>query len=172
MTDRKWPFPGDSPVVRARKVALAYRTVALEAASDLQVLAAALSKVDLSLVDEEAVQVLIKRRPNDPVAELDERFLQWGEKWHAEQPARDLQPDDEVTSKEAGALLNVAPQTVNRMRIRGRIKGRWVKGQFGSPGHWKFKVSDVYALSSELRGRGWRAKDATVTVPDNGSSDP
>ncbi len=149
MSSGQWPFPGDSPIARARKVGLAYRTLAQDLTKQLH---------DAGITVETAV------------ADLDERFTDWGEKWHCEQ-VKSLGPDDLVDRNEAAALIGVAGGTLGRLRIRGRIKGQWVKGVFGKPGHYLYKVSDVYQLSTELRGRSWRAADATDTVTPDGESD-
>lgn len=133
----RWPFLGDSPVARARKMALAYR------------------------------EALGQRAP-DLVAEMDERFVRWGERWHNAAVAVDLSDDDWVSTEEAAALIQISRGSMSRLRVEGRIKGRYRKGERG----FEFRVGDVYKLSTELRGRGsnWRGRGSTDKVPANGSS--
>lgn len=125
----RWPHPGDSPIVRARKCAWAYRA-ALESAGR-----------------------------QDLVAELDNRFMDWDERWVA--PVGRYEPTDWVTAKEAGELLGVSDGTISKNRMNGRIKGRKVNQTYF------YLVTDVYALSDSVRRR---KTSPPVRVPDNGSS--
>jgi hypothetical protein len=93
----KWPFPGDSTVVRARKIAWAYRALAEE---------------------------MLKGHPDaDPnaVADLDARFRSWGERWPA--PVVSYDPDELVDPDEAADITGLAAGTISALRRRGRIKG-------------------------------------------------
>lgn len=127
-----WPFPGDVPLVRARKCLWAYR--------------AALEKV-----------------APDAVAELDDRLArQWGERWITGTVA--YAPDDWLSSHEAAVILGISPGRVSWLRRNGRIKGVLEGGK-----RFKYKVSDVYKLSSELRRRTGNAPD---TVIANGPGAP
>lgn len=138
----KWPFPGDSPLIRARKVAWAYR--------------AALAELKPEIADD-----------------LDDRLArQWGERWITGTAA--YGPDDWVTSGEAGEILGMSPGRVGQLRVEGRIKGVLEGGK-----RFKYKVSDVYALSENVRRRGWnfvggvsRRADAADTVIANGPGAP
>lgn len=173
---RLWPFPGEAPVTRARKVALAYRQVAQQQHQILAVLSDALDKADTRLLsyDSPATLVAIKQAlagipPADPVAELDKRFTDWGETFHCEQPAH-YEMDDYVTAKIAAQLIHVGPNAVQALRVKGRIKGHWTP-DLGTVGGYLYKVRDVYDLSSKLRGRDWRRKESTDTLNDDGRSD-
>lgn len=138
-----WPFPGDSPVVKARKVALAYRSVAEE-----------LHKALLAHQAEAA----------DPVADLDQRFRKWGITWHAE--ATIVHSDDDwVSAKEAANLVHLSKGAISRLRATGRLKGEWRGYHDG----YYFRVGDVYALSNEVRSRKLGSIDSINT---NGGTAP
>ncbi len=130
---KEWPFPGDSPVARARKMALAFR--------------AALEEVKPELVED-----------------LDDRFLQWGERWHTSRPAP-YEPDEWIPTKEAADLINLSVGALSSLRVSGRIKGRLRRPRGRG---FEFKVADVLELSTKLRGRGhpWREETSTDKVPD------
>lgn len=151
---RGWPFPGDAPVVRARKVALAYRAIAQDQAQQLKAYKDILSKLDRRLLlydDRQAaarLHALVEHTNDTQVEELDQRFADWGQTWHADIPmSYDL--DDTVPARIAAELLCIAPGTLGRLRANGRIKGEF-RGR--ADGFW-YRVRDVYALSSEVRGR-------------------
>lgn len=115
----QWPWPGDSPLVRARKCAWAYRAALAELKPEI-------------------------------AQELDERLgRKWGERWITGTPVA-YEPDDWVTSKEAGEILGMSPGRVGQLRIQGRIKAVLEGGK-----RFKYRVSDVYALSETVRRRGW-----------------
>ncbi len=155
-------------MARARKVALAYRARAEEHAAQARELRDLLAEINptlLKFADTELagrIQKAIKTTVED-VADLDQRFWDWGESWHC--PSKQTyEPDDMLPAREAAPLIQVAANTLNRMRLRGRIKGHWKGGKgTGVNGQYLYRVRDVYQLSSELRGRGWRATDS---VPD------
>lgn len=131
----QWPFPGDSPVVKARKMALAYR--------------AALQEMDPALVKE-----------------MDQRFADWGQRWHATEHVA-YGPEDWVPTDIAASMVDLSTGTLSILRTRGRIKGRLrQKGERG----FEYKVKDVLALSTEIRRRNWRNGNSTDKVPANGSS--
>ncbi len=163
-----WPFPGDSPIARARKVGLAYRALAKEQEQIIAGLTDAIEKVKKGSLDPALLEA--PKPPNGTVADLDQRFVEWGETWHCD-VQRTFGPDDMVKAGDAAALIQVSVGTLGRARIRGVIKGVWNKTEHGYPGHYTYKVSDVYKLSTELRGRGWRAGDRTDTVTVDGGSD-
>ncbi len=128
---KKWPFEGDSPVARARRIAGAYRQLA-------------------AVVDPAAV------------AEADQRFTQWGETWVA--PGSPVALDDLVSAQVAGDLIGVSAAAISAARRRGRIVGV----AFGK--HHRYRVSDVYQLSSNVRGR--RGENPTDTMTADGSTVP
>lgn len=148
----KWPFPGDSPMARSRKMGSAYRAVAMEQ----QAIVAALTK---RLAEHEEVG-----QPVDAVSDLDQRFTSWGETWHVGTVIH-REPDDMIPAAEAGEILQVSKGTISRLRARGRIKGEWRGHHFG----YFYKVRDVYALSEEARGRGLRS---TVSIHAKGETAP
>lgn len=160
---------------------LAYRALAQKQGSELQQIRALYARLagDGFPTGQQFLEIYTKldalmfppAPPDDDVTGLDERFKDWGENWHAE-VAVTYGPDDWVTAVEAGELIHLAKNTINRLRTRGRISGKLVKnpGDSGS-GKWYYKVSDVYALSSTMRGRAWRKTEKTDTVPDSGRSD-
>lgn len=172
----KWPFPRDGISTRARKMALAYRQLATEQHQRAEAFRNVLASLDQRLLrfmdpdTAEAVAKLIAETTPDPVAELDQRFTSWGEKWHADIEVT-YGPDDWVTSAEGGPLIQRHGATLNQMRLRGLIKGRWVKATAGKQPHWEYRVKDVYALQTQLKGQGWRAAGPTDTVADSGRSD-
>ena len=88
-----WPFPGESPVARARRVALAYRA-AVEAHAPEQVLH------DLDRI--------IAR--------------EWGEAWAAPRVLIHG-PDDALSAAEAGALICISAAAINNLRRAGRLTG-------------------------------------------------
>jgi hypothetical protein len=137
----QWPFPGDSPLIRARKCLWAYRAVVIELKPEL-------------------------------AADLDDRLARmWGERWITGTVA--YSPEDWVTSAEAGEILGMSPAAVGQLRIKGRIKGVLEDGK-----RFKYKVSDVYALSENRRRRGWNFRqdsqqaNAADTVSANGPGAP
>lgn len=161
---KRWPFPGESPVVRARKMCLAYRATAekLEAAKDD--MREALNVIDRRLIafdDPKAlaaldrVQKALDALPT--VKELDDRFTDWGIEWHAEQLDH-YDMDDLVKPAIAGKLIHIGPNTISNMRINGRIKGHW-DPTLGSVGGYRYRVRDVYALATTMRGRSWRKQE-------------
>lgn len=171
---RKWPFPGDSPVVRARKTALAYREIARGMRAETEALAEAIRKIDPRIIawieDDDFTklykEIQAKAYPMDnPIDALDQRIFSWGEEWHAE-IEETYNDDDWITAKVAAKILGVAPNTVSRMRNRGRLAGRLEEKQFGDPGGGTFmyRYGDVIALSSEVRTRGSRVEEVTDTV--------
>lgn len=194
-----WPFPGDSPVARARKMCGAYRQVAQQqhqAACELRdaylnqhkaaaALREALDKADTRLLsyDSPATLELIKKAlkeldaeqipaafdPTDPVAELDERFSSWGESFHAEQVDH-YEMDDWVKASVAASLIHVSHKTINTLRIQGRIKGQWHQ-TLGPSGGYLYLVADVYKLSETLRSRTWQKKPTVDTLNDSGRGD-
>jgi hypothetical protein len=186
MKMRRWPFPGEQPVHRARKVALAYRHTALEyadVAEHLRTIIEAVENADRRLLAYDspktlaALDIAMKaareyldniHKAETPQA-LDERFTSWGETFHCEQPEH-YEDDDLVKGAQAAKLIHVSPKTMSTERIRGRIKGIWDPEMATAGGYW-YRVGDVYALSSELRGRAWRRKGSTDTLNDSRTGD-
>jgi hypothetical protein len=173
---RLWPFPGDSPVARARKVALAYRSVALQQHQALASLRDALDKADKRLLayDSPATLVAIKQAladigDTDPVAELDKRFTDWGETFHSEQPIH-YEMDDYVNATIAGQLIHLNRKSINELRQKGRLKGHWTP-DLGPVGGYIYRVSDVYELSSKKRRRTSADKGSADTLNTDGRSD-
>lgn len=172
-----WPFPGDVPVIRARKMVGAYRQAAIEAQQAAQVLRDAMIKADTRLLafDSPATLVAIKAAletldQTDAVAALDKLFSDWGETFHTEQPQH-YEMDDMVKASEAAKLIHVNKSALSQMRIRGRIKGVW-NDDVGTSGGYLYKVEDVYKLSSTIRRRtSWRDKGVTDTLDDSGRGD-
>lgn len=174
-----WPFPGDSPIARSRKVALAYRQLAKEQHDRAVDLIEALSLVTADqwaeLVGHDNADDLFKalhQEYGDPVSELDRRFLDWGETWHCEVEAGDFGPDDYIDSEQAAKLIQISARGIQKLRARGRIDGVFVPDSPGARrGQWRFKVSDVYKLSEEHRPRGWNLHKGTDTLRDSGRGD-
>lgn len=172
---KKWPFPGDYPIVRARKMALAYRNLAEQQQAAHQRIREALENLDRRLIayDNPASLAIIDQALKEfaatSVKDLDDRFTSWGEEWHADQPVT-YEPDDMVKAKTAAQIMQVAPKTVSNLRITGRLKGVWDPDMGNSGGYW-YKVSDVWEMSTRLRGRNWRSKPPLDTLNDSGSSD-
>ena len=172
-----WPFPGDAPVTRARKMASAYRQVALEQQQAAQALRDAMFKADTRLLafDSPATLVAIKAAlasldGADAVTALDKRFSDWGETFHIEQPERH-EMHDMVKASEAAKLIHSSAKTLNELRIKGRIKAEW-SDEVGPSGGYLYRVADVYKLSTTMRGRGWRRKQSVDTLNDSGRGDP
>lgn len=112
---RTWPYPGDSPVVVARQVAIAYRQLAIDNGVD--------------------------------VDDTDERMLRWGQRWVMPQVQRH-DPEAWVSLRDAAELAHVEPDSISRLRRRGRLTGREV-----APGKWEYRVSEILALSTSPRHR-------------------
>ena len=197
---KRWPFPGEAPVTRARKVALAYRNLARELYEALRALnegaqrqqraaaalREALEKADARLLSYdspatlEAIKTALKELdggekikdlpPEDPILDLDNRFNSWGESFHAEQPDH-YEMDDWVKASVAARLIHISDKTVNTLRVEGRIKGIWDK-DVGSSGGYLYKVEDVYALSLTLRSRTWQKKGSIDNLNDSETGDP
>lgn len=180
---REWPFPGDSLVARARKTALAYRQVGQDVEAERQILVDLIRSIDprvIAWIDNTNFQQLYKQIQDreypkvQPVAELDQRLIDWGQSWHApdaDDTGAAHHDDDMINSTEAAKILTVAPQTITRMRTRGVLTGTWHKDAANAGGRWHFRAGDVYALLSERRSRGSRVEDTTDTLNDSGRSD-
>lgn len=173
---RVWPFPGEVTIIRARKVALAYREAARQQHEAIKTLREALTKADTRLLAYDspatlnAVKDAIKALGDgDPVAELDQRFTDWGETWHCEQPQH-YEMDDYVKAKEAAKLIHVSAKTIQTLRMDGRLKGHWTT-DIGTAGGYLYLVADVYKLSSTMRTRGWRTKGSADNLNDSRRSD-
>lgn len=175
---RRWPFDGDSILIRARKMALAYRHLAQQQAIELDRIRKLYAQFDPRVIawepNEAARKALdaLMAPPDvlDEVAALDERFADWGESWHAE-VVQHYESDDYVNARTAGAILSISKNTIGRHRARGRIEGKYLKAQGNGGGGWYYKVADLYELQTQLRGRGYHFGKGTVTVPDSERSD-
>jgi hypothetical protein len=173
---RLWPFPGEAPVTRLRRMVGAYQHVAREQRALAVALADALRQADTRLLayDSPATLQAIKAAlkaldDSDPVAELDKRFTDWGETFHVEQ-VQHYELDDWVKCSEAAKLIHCTPKTLNELRIKGRIPAQWSR-DIGSAGGYLYLVADVYKLSTTMRGRGWRAKGSADNLNDSGRGD-
>lgn len=174
---RLWPFPGDVPVIRARKVALAYRAEATRQRELVTRMRDMFDKIDLRLIEYSepgattAINNILKDIPNsDPVAALDQRFTDWGETFHSSQPIQ-YGMDDWVKGSEAAKLIHTNSKTMSNKRIEGAIKGLW-DPQLGTNGGYLYKVRDVYALRETMyKGRRWLNKRTPDTLNDSGRSD-
>lgn len=174
---KRWPFPGDGLTKRARKVALAYRSLAQQQeqrVAELQKLLAGVDSRILGWIPDpavlQAIDDFVAEQLGDPVGDLDRRFADWGETWHAEVVAHH-EPDDWVTAAEAGTLIHCSPQTLTRARMKGLIDGRYVKVAGDSNGRWYFKVAAVYEFDRTGRKGMWKKDDGTTTVVDSGRGD-
>lgn len=186
---KKWPFPEDTPTIRARKVAFAYRNVAEEQAALIdqyqaatQVIVDAVNQSDRRLLAYDspktlaalsaalkAAQAALDATAGSPVKDLDARFTSWGESWHCEQP--DHYPDDEYVRTAVGAkLIHVSAKTLSVLRNQGRIDAIFDR-QAGSTGGYWYKVADLYALAATMRGRAWRSSRPADTLNANGTGD-
>lgn len=172
---KQWPQPGDSPVVKARKVALAYRASAAAFQDQLTALlaivaanphVAAVVSPQLITVDAQTVQ------------QLDERFARWGETWHYPRPTH-FHDDDWVSAKVAAEITQLAPGTIHRLRVERRIIGSW-SPDLGRTGGYLYRVGDLYQLSAKVRARrrkgdpetaGGAPQAATDNITDSGRSD-
>lgn len=153
-------------------MALAYRAALTEQAARANELEGLLYKVDLRMLGRkhpglvEAVEKLLAGPSSkDPVGELDQRFRDWGETWHAEIPV-DYDEDDLIPAKEAAAIVSLNSHSISALRVRGRIKGTWDRQLRG----YRYRVGDVYTLMTEKRARGGDSRSSTDTVPNSGSS--
>lgn len=172
---RKWPFPGDQPLIRARKVALAYRTLLQQREEAEQQIRDVLEKLDRRLIsysDPASVGLLDKALAtlNDCRTEaLDQRFTEWGETWHCDQPEH-YEETDYVKAATAAKILAVSHKTISTLRINGRLTGHWDPDMGTAGGYW-YLVKDIHDLSRKMRGRNWRGKGSTDTLNDSGRSD-
>lgn len=112
-----WPFPGDAPVVVARKVALAYR--------------GALERVAPSVA-----------------SDLDARMAAMGQDWVRPRVLK-FELDALVGRTDAADVASVPPKVIDQWRSRGRLLG-----QRDRHGVWKYRVSDILAVSKNVRIRG------------------
>lgn len=173
---KKWPFPGDQPVIRARKMALAYRNLCEQQENAMRQVREVIAKMDRRLIafDNPASIELLNRALKEldnvtTTGELDARFTDWGEGWHAERPVH-YEMDEYVKPTVAASILHISSKTISNLRTAGRLKGKW-DPDLGTVGGYSYKVSDLHDLSAKLRGRGWRGKGSTDTLNDSGRSD-
>jgi hypothetical protein len=154
---KKWPFQGDAPVARARKVALAYRATATAHEEALKTIGEALQHIDWPAAEKVLKAIgAIASADTQTVEQLDQRFTAWGETWHCPRPVH-YDDDDYVDSNTAGELIQLAGATIQRYRVEGRIKGIWNE-QIGPHGGWVFRVGDLYQFSANRRPRGHNLK--------------
>jgi hypothetical protein len=172
---KKWPFPGDHPINRARKMALAYRHLAEQQQLAIQQVREVLEQLDRRLLaykDPGDVQLLdnaLKAFDDTTTEDLDKRFTDWGETWHADIPQH-YEMDDYVKADVAASLIHIGRKGISAHRISGRLKGHFDPAMGTGGGYW-YQVRDVYELSSKLRGRNWRKKPSPVTLQDSRRSD-
>lgn len=175
---RQWPWPGDAPVVRARKMALAYRHLAQEQQARLNRIRELFTRFDERVLkwepDEEAMAELrkiLEAGPADAVDDLDRRFVSWGEEWHADFDIT-YEPDDLVATNVAAKILAINENTIGRMRINGRLEGHLIKKSGDHQKRWYFYVRDLYAVQEATRTRTSRKPDVTDKLHTDGRSDP
>lgn len=170
MKRAQWPFPGDAPVSRARKMGLAYRQMAIDAQKQLQAAAEFAAHLDPELRErfDKTVHLDVDQR----VENVDRRFLSWGEKWHAErvEPYAD---DEMIDTRQVAALLCITISSASKLRMRGRLPARAHPDERGRV-MWLYRAGDVYALANEPRPRKSTspASDATDSIPASGTGDP
>lgn len=179
MKKRTWPFPGDAQIVRARKVGLAYRHLATEVTAAEHHLLDLIAKIDPRIVEwieddefktvHKLAQTGAHREAKTAVTEMDERFWEWGEDWHAN-VVRSYDDDEWINIDEAAAILCLKAASVSRARARGRLHGKLVK-EYGSNAKWYFLAGDVYRLQNETRSRSSQPDATTDSIADSGSSD-
>jgi hypothetical protein len=179
---RAWPFPGDSVIARARKIALAYRETAKDYETAIAELYEIIARVDprvVEWVDDEQFKALHKLATEDrlvkltrpaAVADMDQRFYDWGETWHANF-VRTYDDDEWINSKEASAILLIDRGTINALRNRGRLNGQMIKREGDHTAKWYFLAGDIYRLAAERRTRGSQKPDTTDKVQTDGESD-
>jgi len=187
---KRWPFPQDPPVTRARKMALAYRNIAEEMVALLdQYQAATRTIVDavnqsdrrllaydspktltaLAAALKSAQAALDATTAGNPVEDLDSRFTSWGETWHCEQPT-EYDDDEYVRTIDGARLIGISPKTLTDMRNKGRVDAVFERRSSPTGSYW-FKVADLYALAATMRGRAWRTSRPTDTLDTNGTGD-
>jgi hypothetical protein len=179
-TRRAWPFPGDSSIVRARKAALAYRQMAADNEKLRQQLTEVVRRVDpriVAWIEDDEFKGLYKQIHDDSldvpstVDQLDRRLYEWGEDWHAVIKREAYNDDDMINAVEAGEILGVNKNSINRMRNRGRLEGEWIKHDGDQNGRWYYRAGDVYRLSSEVRARASRDAGSTDKVHTDSTGD-
>lgn len=160
---KQWPFEGDAPMIRARKVAGAYRATAVAYSEALTAIGEALRLIDMRLINFDqpgAANMITKAMAEaaevQSVAQLDQRFTEWGETWHCPRPTT-YDENDFVDSIVAAEILQIAPGTVHKFRTNRRIKAVW-NPQIGPRGGWMFRVGDLYEFSRTRRRRGENLK--------------
>lgn len=177
---RRWPFPEDYPIHKARKMCLAYREEARRQHELVVALRSVLEKADRRLVAYSdpgilaAIDEVIRAVPDeDPVTALDTRFTDWGEKFHCDEPQVEYDLDDYVKSDDAGRLIGISSKTMGTHRIEGHIKGIWDQNLGSAGGGYWYKVRDVYALKERLPGKGgvWRKNAPLDNLDDSRRGD-
>jgi hypothetical protein len=170
---KQWPFPGDLPVVRARKVALAYRQQALDyeaALNELYTLIAMLGPSIIGRTEGGNLHELPEKNDvlSPGVAGLDERFIAWGEKWHTSQPVP--YDDDELVDLEtASQILVVSAHAILRRIQNGTLVSQFMRRDGDHRKRHYFKAGDIYALQNDFpnRSNSLRAR-STDKVGSNG----
>lgn len=187
---KKWPFPEDSNVARARKMALAYRNVAQEQAALIdqyrtatQIIVDAVNQADRRLLAYDSPKTLAalaealknaqaaldNTGAGNPVNDLDRRFTSWGEAWHCEQPT-EYEDDDYVPTAVGAKLIGISAKTLTDMRNTGRIDAQFNE-QTGIHGGYWYQVADLYTLARTMRGRAWRSSRHADNLNANGTGD-
>ncbi len=115
MVKSEYPYPGEAPVVRARRIANAYRA-------------------RLMLVDPEGM------------AELDALCERWGETWAMPRLCR-WDEDDWLSVADAAEFICVQPDSIHKMRLRGRLTGKYEGGR------WLYRAGDLVGVISATRHR-------------------
>lgn len=100
-----------------------------------------------------AYREIAKKHDPEAVAELDERFRSWGERWHTDEPVT-YRPDEWIPTAEAAQLIQISPGALSSLRVNGRITGRIRRVRAQGNAGFEYQVSDVLHLSQEIRRRG------------------
>lgn len=181
---KKWPFPGDMPTARARKVALAYRHTAIAAEERADAAEKLLRKLPDSVIRfysaelAEQINAYVQdmsrsRAQAEEVLALDRRFHDWGETWHM--PGRAWEMDDYVRGEDAAQLIQLSPEGIHKARQAGKLKGIVAGGKgTGNRPHYLYRVGDVYEYGAAVKARKAQTtdklRDQEPVHPDDGQS--
>lgn len=163
-----WPDQRAMVVERARTMARAYREEALAAHAQLDAARKALAGVDLRVLKfadpqaAAAVRALLDGAAADPVTVLDHQFSEWGETWHADPPEFEFADDDWVPTQYAVQIVGINGNTLGDYRMKGTIKGRYIKRGNGST--FMYRVSELRALRTRTELRGGRGRKPATPV--------
>lgn len=159
MTSMKkpWPYPGDAPVTRARKMTGAYRAVAQATEPAVKLLREMRASMGSRNLYRDAVdEVLDAIDKLESTEELDKRFTDWGETWHCPQ-VHNYDEDDLVPTKIAADIACLSPGHLGNLRIRGRIDATFDRN-IEPRGGFRYRVGDLHKLATEVRKRNWHGR--------------